>query len=86
MDLLTRKLRQNHNVTLEKCIRSYIDAVDEEVTQTALLVVFTKMDKQLVTTKLLEKNIKLLKEETKHSFDCQLKIRMLEHLLAYNKK
>lgn len=86
MDLLTKTLRQKKTTSLTDCIQDYLDAMEVEIEQIALLVLYNKMDHQYETSKLLNMEIDSIKKSKKNDFRYVAKITMLEHLLAYNKR
>lgn len=86
MDLLTKTLKQKKNASLAECIQDYLEQMDVELEQIALLVLYDKMDQQHETTKLLKMDIESIKKTKQNDFRYIAKIKMLEHLLAYNKK
>lgn len=86
MDLLTKTLRQKKTASLAECIKDYLEAMDVEIEQIALLVLYDKMDRQYETTKLLKMEIESIKKTKQNDVRYIAKIKMLEHLLAYNKR
>ena len=86
MDLLTKTLRQKKTASLAECIKDYLESIEIELEQIAILVLYDKMDHQHETTKLLIMEIETIKKNKKNDFRCIAKIKMLEHLLAYNKR
>ncbi len=86
MDLITKAHKKKKTASLTDCIQDYLEAMEAELEQIALLVLYDKIDHQYETTKLLDMEIKSIKKDKQNDFRHIAKIKMLENLLAYSKK